>query len=60
MRCVLDHKQCLYEQCRYFIKNFCVLTNIDRSGWPSPDERLKKNEYVGAELQAKNNSSGEE
>ena len=42
MRCVLIRKEgCLFEQCRYWINHFCVLTTIDESGWPDPECRFK-------------------
>jgi len=43
MLCILDQEtMCLYGKCRYYLGEKCVLENIDRSGWPSLDERLKK------------------
>jgi len=57
MRCVLKRDEgCLFEDCRYWNKrdHICYLTNIDQSGWPSPDERLKET------AMAKCDASGEE
>jgi hypothetical protein len=46
MLCVIDHETvCLYEKCRYWIGKLCVLTNIDRSAYPSLECRFK-NEHV--------------
>ena len=43
--CLIDKDYlCLQEKCRYYIKNECILQGIDRSGYPSLDERLKNGE----------------
>lgn len=50
MRCVLVRSEpCLFKQCRYFVNNFCSLTVIDESGWPSPDCRFKNTNVQGKE-----------
>jgi len=45
----------MFEECRYWKKNVCILENIHWSAWPTPDERLKKTTAM-----AKNDKTGEE
>ena len=45
MLCIIDMETlCLYNKCRYYITEACVLEQIDFEGWPKLDERLKNGE----------------
>lgn len=56
MLCIIDNEtMCLYEKCRYYIGKGCVLENIDRTGWPSPDERFKDDSKMKIGVHKKGN-----